>query len=57
MIAERVERLDQGMVSRYLRAIHEKIEAEPKIRKWFQDLTQLSSQVKMDPHNSVDPKI
>ena len=35
MIAERVERLDQGMVSRYLRAIHEKIEAEPKIRKWF----------------------
>ena len=35
--------LDEGLVSRDRRAIREKIETEPKIRKWFQDLTRLST--------------
>jgi hypothetical protein len=35
--------LDGGLVSRDRRAIREKIETEPKIRKWFQDLTRLST--------------
>jgi hypothetical protein len=35
--------LDDGLVSRHRRAIREKIETEPKIRKWFQDLTRLST--------------
>ena len=39
MIAERFGGLDEGLVSRDRRAIREKIETEPKIRKWFQDLT------------------
>jgi putative transposase len=43
MIAERFGRLDEGLVSRDRRAIREKIETEPKIRKWFQDLTRLST--------------
>jgi hypothetical protein len=37
--------LEVGMrvlVSRDRRAIREKIETEPKIRKWFEDLTRLS---------------
>ena len=34
--------LDKGLVSRDRRAIREKIETEPKIRKWFQDLARLS---------------
>ena len=33
--------LDEGLVSRDWRAIREKIETEPKIRKWFRDLTRL----------------
>jgi len=33
--------LDEGLVSRARRAIREEIETEPKIRKWFQDLTRL----------------
>ena len=37
MIAERFEGLDEGLVSRDRRAIREKIETEPKTRKWFQD--------------------
>jgi chromosomal replication initiation ATPase DnaA len=43
MIAERFGGLDEGLVSRDRRAIREKIETEPKIRKWFQDLTTLST--------------
>ena len=43
MIAERFGGLDEGLVSRDRRAIREKIETEPKIRKWFQDLTRLST--------------
>jgi chromosomal replication initiation ATPase DnaA len=31
--------LDEGLISRDRRAIREKIETEPKIRKWFQDLS------------------
>jgi hypothetical protein len=38
MIAERFGGLDEGLVSRDRRVIREKIETEPKIRKWFQDL-------------------
>jgi hypothetical protein len=29
--------MDEGLVSRDRRAIREKIETEPKIRRWFQD--------------------
>jgi hypothetical protein len=43
MIAERFGGLDEGLVSRDRRVIREKIETEPKIRKWFQDLTRLST--------------
>jgi putative transposase len=43
MIAERFGGLDEGLVSRDCRAIREKIETEPKIRKWFQDLARLST--------------
>ena len=43
MIAARFGGLDEGLVSRDRRAIWEKIETEPKIRKWFQDLTRLST--------------
>ena len=43
MIAERFGGLDEGLVSRDRRAIREKIETEPKIRKWLQDLTRLST--------------
>jgi hypothetical protein len=43
MIAERFGSLDEDLVSCDRRAIREKIETEPKIRKWFQDLTRLSS--------------
>ena len=46
MIAERFGGLDEGLVSRDRRAIREKIETEPKIRKWFQDLTRLSTYCK-----------
>jgi hypothetical protein len=38
MIAERLSGLDDGLVSRDHKAIREKIETEPKIRKWFRDL-------------------
>jgi chromosomal replication initiation ATPase DnaA len=38
MIGERFGGLDEGLVSRDHRAIREKIETDPKIRKWFQDL-------------------
>ena len=43
LIAERFGGLDEGWVSRDRRAIREKIEIEPMIRKWFQDLTRLST--------------
>jgi len=43
MIAERFGGLDEGLVSRDRRAIREKIETEPKIRKWFQDLAMVST--------------
>jgi putative transposase len=43
MIGERFGGLDEGLVSRDCRAIREKIETEPKIRKWFQDLSRLST--------------
>jgi hypothetical protein len=43
MIAKRFGGLDEGLVSRHRRAIREKIETESKIRKWFQDLTRLST--------------
>jgi hypothetical protein len=43
MITERFGGLDEGLVSRDRRAIREKIETEPKIRKWFQDLITLST--------------
>ena len=42
MIAERFRGLNEGLVSRDRRAIREKIETEPKIGKWVQDLTGLS---------------
>jgi hypothetical protein len=42
-IGERFGGLDEGLVSRHRRAIREKIETESKIRKWFQDLTRLST--------------
>ena len=35
--------LDKVLVSRDHRTIREKIEPEPKIRKWFQDLIRLST--------------
>src|SRR5262245_44262585 len=34
---------NEGFVSRERKAIREKIEAEPKIRNWFQELTRLST--------------
>jgi hypothetical protein len=37
MIAEQLGCLDEGLVSLGRRAIREKIETEPQIRKWFQD--------------------
>jgi REP-associated tyrosine transposase len=43
MIGERFGGLDEGLVSRDRRAIREKIENEPKIRKWFQDLTTVNT--------------
>jgi hypothetical protein len=43
MIAERLEGLDKGLVSHALRAIRERIETEPKIGTWFQDLTRLNT--------------
>jgi hypothetical protein len=39
LIAERFGGLDEGLVRRDRR----EIETEPKIRKWFQDLTRLST--------------
>jgi hypothetical protein len=46
MIAEQFGGLDGGLVGRDRRAIREKIETEPKIRKWFQALTRLSAWVR-----------
>ena len=43
MITKRFRGLDERLVSRDRGAIREKIETEPKIRKWFQDLTRLST--------------
>ena len=43
IIAEGFGDLDEGLVSRDRRAIREKIGPEPKIRKWFPDLTRLST--------------
>ena len=42
MIGERFG-LDDGLVSRERKAIREKIETEPRIRKWFQDLATIST--------------
>jgi REP-associated tyrosine transposase len=39
IIGERFGGLDEGLVSRDRRAIREKIESDPKIRKWFHDLS------------------
>jgi hypothetical protein len=39
----RFKDLDEGLVSRDRKAIREKIETEPKIRKWFQDLTTINT--------------
>ena len=39
IIGERFGGLDEGLVSRDRRAIREKIETEPKVRKWFHDLS------------------
>jgi hypothetical protein len=47
MIGERFRRLDEGLVSGDRRAIREKIETEPKIRKWFQDPATVNTQVKI----------
>jgi len=41
--------LDEGLVSRDRGAIREKVETEPKIRKWFQDLATASTYVKIYP--------
>jgi len=35
--------VDEGLVSRDRKAIREKIETEPKIRKWFRDLAAVST--------------
>ena len=43
MIGERFGGLDDGVVSRDCKAIREKIETEPMIRKWFQDLVKLNT--------------
>jgi hypothetical protein len=43
LIAERFGGLDAGLVGRDRRTIREKVETEPKIRKWFQDLTRLTA--------------
>lgn len=43
MISERFGSLDEGLVSRDRSAIREKIETEPKVRKWFQDIVKLST--------------
>ena len=42
MICERFA-VDEGLVSRDRKAIREKIETEPKIRKWFRDLATIST--------------
>ena len=47
MIGERFGGLDEGLVSRDCRAIREKIETEPKIRKWLQDLAMVIAEVKI----------
>jgi hypothetical protein len=43
MIAEQFAGLDERLVSSDRRAIHEKIETEPKILKWFLDFTTIST--------------
>jgi hypothetical protein len=43
MIGEEFGSLIEGLVSRDRRAIREKIETEPKIRKSLQDLIRLST--------------
>jgi hypothetical protein len=43
MIGERFGGLDEGLVSRDRKAIREKIETTPTIRKWFKDLTRVST--------------
>ena len=43
MIGERFGGLDEGLASRDRRAIREKIQTGPKIRKWFQDLATVSA--------------
>jgi hypothetical protein len=48
MIAERFGGLDEGLASRDRGAIREMIATESKIRKWFQDLTRLSTESRFD---------
>jgi hypothetical protein len=55
LIAERFGDLDEGLVSRDRRAIQEKIDTEPKIRRWFQTLIRLSTSVKICL-SAIDPK-
>ena len=43
LIAERFGVLDKGLGAPRSQSDPEKIETEPKIRKWFQDLTRLST--------------
>jgi chromosomal replication initiation ATPase DnaA len=43
MIGERFGGLGEGLMSRDRRAIREKIDTEPKVRKWFQDLVKLTT--------------
>jgi hypothetical protein len=43
MIGERFGGLGDGLMSRDRRAIREKIEIEPAIRNWFQDLASVSN--------------
>jgi hypothetical protein len=43
IIGERMGGLDEGLVSRDRRAFREKIETEPKMQKWFQDLATVNT--------------
>jgi hypothetical protein len=46
MIVERFGGLHEGLVTRDSGAIRKKVETEPKVRKWFEDLTRLSQRLK-----------
>jgi hypothetical protein len=54
MIGERFGGLDEGLVSLDRRANREKIETEPKVRKWFQDLMKVyKSRFNPQPPQSI----